>query len=94
MRKDSLTDLSNRIATLEALLAAGRKCEPRFAFGEQPIVDPANDRRFTKRELAERRGKSTRQVSRDVASKILPPPDVRENGRDYWWLSTLQKHGT
>src|SRR5262245_11193961 len=77
-----LAALSDRITALETVVH-GRAVE-------YP-VDPATDRRLTKRELATRRGKSTRQVNRDVESGILPPPEF-ENGRAYWWLSKLQRH--
>jgi IS30 family transposase len=54
-------------------------------------VDAAGDRRLTKRELATRRGKSTRTIDRDVKRGTLPPPEF-ENGRAYWWLSALQRY--
>ena len=76
------TDIISRLAALEIVVLGHT--------AEQP-VDAAADRRLTKRELATRRGKSTRTIDRDVARGILPPPQF-ENGRAYWWLSALQRH--
>ena len=52
----------------------------------EPVVDPANDRRLTKRQVAEREACSTRTIDRRVADGSLSPPDII-NGRCYWWLS-------
>jgi hypothetical protein len=76
-----LATLSLRVTALEALLGCAT---------EQPI-DPANDRRLTKRQLAQRQGKSTRTIDRDVERGVLPAPVV-ENGRCFWWISDLQRH--
>jgi hypothetical protein len=57
----------------------------------EPVVDPANDRRLTKRRVAEREGCSTRTVDRRVADGSLPSPDIINN-RCFWWLSVLQRH--
>lgn len=75
-------DILDRLGALEAVVMGRKDAAP---------TDPRFDRRLTKRELAQRRGKSTRTVDRDVERGVLPPPEV-ENGRCYWWLSTLQRH--
>jgi hypothetical protein len=88
------------MSDLDNILARLHKLEDRFRGLETFIghdgdddgpVDPAHDRRLTKRQLAQRRGKSTRTVDRDVERGILPAPQF-ENGRAYWWLSALQRH--
>jgi predicted DNA-binding transcriptional regulator AlpA len=57
----------------------------------EPVVDPANDRRLTKRQVAEREACSTRTIDRRVADGSFPAPNVIA-GRLYWWLSALQRH--
>lgn len=57
----------------------------------EPPVDPAHDRRLTKRAVAEREGCSPRTIDRRLKQGTLPPPDII-NGRLYWWLSALQRH--
>ena len=57
----------------------------------EPVVDPANDRRLTKRQVAEREACSTRTIDRRVADGSLSPPDII-NGRCFWSLSVLQRH--
>jgi hypothetical protein len=76
------TNMSSRLAALETIVLGHTT--------EQP-VDAAADRRLTKREVAIRRGKSTRTIDRDVKRGVLPPPEI-ENGRSYWWLTVLQRH--
>jgi hypothetical protein len=83
MSDNILNDLRYRISVLEAVVL-GRRDSSR-------PTDPQLDRRLTKRQLALRRGKSTRTVDRDVERGLLPPPEI-ENGRCYWWLSTLERH--
>jgi hypothetical protein len=76
-----LTDICERLDTLEAMVGLGRRS----------TLPSGLDRRLTKRELAMRRGKSTRTIDRDVKRGVLPEPEV-EGGRLYWWLSALQRH--
>ena len=76
------TDIISRLAALETVVLGHTAGQP---------VDAAADRRLTKRELATRRGKSTRTIDRDVKRGVLPPPEI-ENGRSYWWLSVLQRY--
>jgi hypothetical protein len=78
-----INDIYLRLDALEAAVL-GRKDASR-------PVDTGEDRRLTKRQLALRRGNSTRTVDRDVERGALPPPEI-ENGRCYWWLSVLQRH--
>lgn len=79
---DIITDIHARLAALEIVVLGHA--------AEQP-VDAAHDCRLTKRQLAQRRGKSPRTIDRDVKRGTLPPPEY-ENGRAYWWLSVLQCH--
>jgi hypothetical protein len=79
---DSLADIFDRLDALEAAVMGRKNAVP---------TAPHFDRRLTKRELALRRGQSTRTVDRDVERGALPPPEV-ENGRCFWWLSVLQRH--
>ena len=82
MDKRLIAALSDRVTALENAVL-GRPVEH--------SVDSATDRRLTKASLARRRGNSTRTVDRDVERGLLPPPEI-ENGRCYWWLSTVQRH--
>jgi hypothetical protein len=82
--KAIIADITRRLAVLETHVLGG-------SVVEQP-VDAASDRRLFKGEVAERRGKSTRAIPRDIAKKLMPPPDGIENNRPWWWLSSLQKH--
>jgi hypothetical protein len=75
-----LADIAERLGALEAVVLGHRTSAP-----------AATDYRLTKRALAERRGKSTRSIDRDVKRGVVPPPEI-ENGRSYWWLSVLQRH--
>jgi hypothetical protein len=50
------------------------------------------DRKLFKPEVALREGRSMRSVDRDAAAKKFPPPDGVTNGREWWWLSTLERH--
>jgi hypothetical protein len=88
MPDDVLANILDRLHKLEGRC---RGLETFVGHGDSDPVDPAHDRRLTKRQLAQRRGKSARTIDRDVARKLLPPPEF-ENGRAYWWLSVLQRY--
>lgn len=90
MPNDDLDSILARLNKLEGRFRGLEACIGHHG-GDDGPVDPAHDRRLTKRQLAQRRGKSTRTIDRDVARGILPPPQF-ENGRAYWWLSALQRH--
>ena len=92
MPDDVLTTILERLRKLEGRFAGLEVFLGQQGIGDRPgPVDPAFDRRLTKRQLALRRGKSTRTVDRDVKRGVLPPPEF-ENKRAYWWLSALQRH--
>ena len=46
--------------------------------------------RWSKRQLAEHEGVSTRTIDRGVARGIYTPPEV-ENKRCYWWSDTYRR---
>jgi hypothetical protein len=76
-------DIHARLELLEARVL-GRARGPR--------LDPSYDRRISKREMALRRGTSTKTVERDTRRGVLPPPEIDPHGHWFWWLSAIQQH--
>ena len=79
---DIISDIHARLDALEAVVL-GRRDGPR--------LDPRFERRLGKRELALRRGTSTRTLERDVKRGRVPPPEIDATGRWHWWLSVVQE---
>jgi hypothetical protein len=50
------------------------------------------DRKLSTTQVALRAGVSMRTIQRGIESHAHPPPDETVNGRNYWWLSTLERH--
>ena len=46
--------------------------------------------RWSKRQLAEHEGKSTRSIDRGVKTGIYAQPEI-ENGRLYWWSDSYRR---
>ena len=80
---DIIGTILERLAVLEGAVL-GQK--------QGPSLDPRFERRISKREVAIREDRSTRQIERWVAEGSFPSPDEIVNGRWSWWLSTLQRH--
>jgi len=57
------------------------------------------DRKLFKQDVALREGRHPRSIERgyknkdkDKTKEKFPPPDGVTNGREWWWLSTLERH--
>jgi hypothetical protein len=79
---DIIANIYARLDALEAVVL-GRRDGPR--------LDPRFDRRLGKKEMALRRGTSTKTLERDVKRGRVPPPEIDEYGHWHWWLSAVQE---
>jgi hypothetical protein len=78
---DIVDDILMRLQTLEAVVLGGK----------HGGVDARFDRRLGKREMAMRRGTSTRTLERDVKRGRVLQPEIDEYGHWLWWLSEVQQ---
>jgi hypothetical protein len=84
MSNKLLIEVLDRLGDLEAVVLERR---PAARSGAD-----RRDSRLTKTAVAARKGVSPRTIDRWRKAGLMPPPDDVINGRQYWWLSTLQRH--
>jgi hypothetical protein len=80
----ALAGLVERIAVIERMLGGPPT--------DKPVVAGCDgDRRLSKKELAQRWGRSPRTIDRMRARPDFPVPDI-VNQQCGWWLSTIQQY--
>ena len=83
MQDKLIEDLRERVAVLEGVVLGGT-----ILRGQS-----AADRKIWKSDLAIREGVSTRTVERGIKDGRYAQPDgVTEDGKPWWWLSSVQRH--